>query len=83
MAKINANIDSKMAKINANIDSKMAKINANIDSKMAKVNANIDGKMAKINSFDIQLLINVGFPVLPGKPRINDVNLPRAFVYAP
>jgi hypothetical protein len=27
MAKINANIDSKMAKVNANIDSKMAKIN--------------------------------------------------------
>ena len=46
----------------------MAKINANIDSKMAKVNANIDSKMAKINIFDIQLLINVGFPVLPGKP---------------
>ena len=58
----------------------MAKINANIDSKMAKVNANIDGKMAKINSFDIQLLINVGFPVLPGKPRIHYVDLPRAFV---
>ena len=47
---------------------------------MAKINANIDSKMAKINFFEIQLLINVGFPVLPGKPRINDVNLPRAFV---
>lgn len=58
----------------------MAKINANIDSKMAKINANIDSKMAKINFFDILLLINVGFPVLPGKPRINDVDLPRAFV---
>ena len=27
MAKINANIDSKMAKVGANIDGKMAKIN--------------------------------------------------------
>ena len=42
MAKINANIDSKMAKVDANIDSKMAKINIFDIQLLINLNSSVD-----------------------------------------